>query len=247
MTSITTQEYWDLSYEKLDLVYNPNNILFKDLFDKYLKPNGTCLEIGCYPGNYLVYLGSQFNYEVSGIDTTPFLSTRLPLHLTRNRVKIGKLYNENFLTFNPNEKYDVVCSFGFIEHFTNFEAIIEKHIQLTKPSGTLIITCPNFRKIQYLLHKCLDSDNLKRHNLASMDTNRWTNVLQNNNMKILYHGYYRTSGFWTDSPNNGLIKNYISIAVRYLFKHIDQRVNLPNPWVSPYIVLIAQKLEEEKT
>lgn len=247
MTSVTAQAYWDLSYEKLDLVYNPDNIPFKDLFNRYLKPDGTCLEIGCYPGNFLVYLGSQFNYEVSGIDTTPFLLTRLPLHFTRNGVKMGKLYNEDFLTFNPYEKYDVVCSFGFIEHFTNFESVIEKHIQLVKPSGTLIITCPNFRKIQYILHKYLDSDNLRRHNLASMDIDRWAKVLQKNNMKTLYKGYYRTADFWTDSPSNGRIKNFVSGAVQFLFNHIDQRVNLPNSWTSPYIVFIAQKLEEGKS
>ncbi len=245
MTSITTQEYWDSSYEKLELVYDPKIIQFKDLFNKYLKPNGTCLEIGCYPGNYLIYLGNKFNYEVSGVDTTPFLLTRLPLHLAQNNIKIGKLYNENFLTFNPGKKYDVVCSFGFIEHFIDFGKIIEKHIQLVKPSGILVITCPNFRKLQHILHRFLDPENLQRHNLVSMDLKKWTKVLQNNNMKVLYKGYSETTDFWADSPKNGMIKNYISNNIRYLFNHINQHVNLPNPWTSPYIVCIAQKMEEE--
>jgi 2-polyprenyl-3-methyl-5-hydroxy-6-metoxy-1,4-benzoquinol methylase len=244
MTSITTQKYWDLSYEKLELIYNQNFILFKDLFNEYLKNNGTCLEIGCYPGNYLIYLSNQFNYEVSGIDTTPFLLTRLPLHLTRNNVKIGKLYKENFLTSKHDIKYDLVCSFGFIEHFIDFEAIIEKHIQLVKPSGILVITTPNFRNVQYVLHRLLDFENLKRHNLASMDLKKWTRIMQNNNMKILYSNYYKTAGFWTDSTKKSQFTDYISGNIRYLFNKIDQRVNLPNPLISPYLICIAQKLEE---
>lgn len=246
MTSITTQKYWDLSYEKLELVYDPNTILFKDLFNKYLKNDGECLEIGCYPGNYLIYLSNEFNYEANGIDTTPFLLKRLPLHLTRNNVKVGKLYNEDFLTFNPNKKYNLVCSFGFVEHFTNYTSVIEKHTELVKPSGILVISTPNFRKLQYVLHRFLDFENLKRHNLESMNIKKWTKIMQDNNMKVLYKGYYKTADFWTDSPKNGRIRDYISSRIQNLFNHINQRINLPNQLTSPYLICIAQKIEGDQ-
>lgn len=243
MTSLASQEYWDWSYENLELVYDPKRILFKDLFNKYLKPNGTCFEVGCYPGNYLIYLGNQFNYEVNGIDTTPFILNRLPLHLKKNNVKVGNFYNENFLHFNPEIKYDLVCSFGFFEHFIDFETIIQRHVQLVKPSGILFITCPNFRKIQYIIHKYFDNENLKRHNLASMDVKKIVDVLQNNNMKVLYNGYYKTADFWVDSPNDGKLKNYASKNIQNILRLIDQHVSFPNPYTSPYIVCVAQKMD----
>jgi 2-polyprenyl-3-methyl-5-hydroxy-6-metoxy-1,4-benzoquinol methylase len=243
MKSFATQDYWDSSYEGLDLNYNSNYILFKDLFTKYLKGNGTCLEIGCYPGNFSVYLGKELNYEISGIDTTPFVLTRLPLHFKQNNVRIGKLYNENFLTFNPEYQYDLVCSFGFIEHFVDFEAVIEKHIQLVKPSGTLIISCPNFRKLQYILHRYLDNENLKHHNLESMNLEKWTHLMQKHKMEILYSGYYQTADFWTNSPKNGPLKRIISTEIQTLLRYVDKYLHYPNSFTSPHIVCIARKMK----
>jgi hypothetical protein len=65
MCSIVEQAYWDKSYERLKLSYSTDALLFKDLFDGFLPKSGSCLEIGCYPGNYLYYLGKTFGYTVT--------------------------------------------------------------------------------------------------------------------------------------------------------------------------------------
>src|SRR5713101_7012934 len=120
MTSVVSQDYWDSLYEKVEPRYDSKtHILFEDLFDRFLKPGGTCFEVGCYPGNFLIHLGRRFGYEVSGIDATPFVLTRMPPRF--QGVKVGRFYQGDFLQFQPPGLFDVVCSFGFIEHFTNFE------------------------------------------------------------------------------------------------------------------------------
>ncbi|WP_440950019.1 class I SAM-dependent methyltransferase [Methanosphaerula subterraneus] len=244
MSSIVDQNYWDKGYQNLTLRYNEDSILFKEIFDKYLKPNGTCFEVGCYPGGYLVYLGKKFNYTVNGIDRTPFIEDRLPSFLNSERVKIGHFFNEDFLNFDPPETYDVVCSFGFIEHFSDLDAVIEKHTDLLKPSGILIIACPNFTRGQYIFHRLFDSKNLDRHVVETMSLPRWREILKKNNMEILYDGYYKTINFWTESFPQNFISQKILDIIQKTSNKIDRHVHIPNRWFSPYMISISKKSDD---
>lgn len=241
MMSIVDQGYWDTGYADLPLVYNPDDIEFTELFDRYLKPKGTCFEIGCYPGNFLIYLGKRFDYVMSGIDTTPYVLSRLQEHLINNGVKISKLYHGDFLSFQSEEVYDVVCSFGFIEHFSNFEGVIERHIQLVKPGGILILSCPNFRGMQYVLHRLLDPVNLRRHIIKAMSLHRWKRVLESNGMKIIYQGYYRTVDFWVETPPTKCWAPQAIKWIKWAAKQVDQRVNWPHLLFSPYMISFSRK------
>ena len=176
MSSIVSQDYWDEVCESIVLVYKPHNIELKEIFDQYLKPGGTCFEVGCYPGRYLIYLGKRFNFTVSGIDSTPLVHSRMPGFLTEHGVRTGNLYHGDILSFEPDKQYDVVFSFGFVEHFVNLEEVIEKHVQLVKPTGVMIVACPNFRGLQYFLHRLLEPSALERHVLDTMDLSRWKRI-----------------------------------------------------------------------
>jgi len=242
MRSIVDQNYWDDGYQNLDLTYNENSILFKEIFDKFLKPNGTCFEVGCYPGGYLVYLGKKFNYTVYGIDRTPYINSRLPSFLNSENVKVGQFFNEDFIHFKSSKTYDVVCSFGFIEHFSDLDTIVEKHINLVKPSGILILACPNFTRGQYIFHRLFDSKNLKRHVLENMNLHRWRDILMRNNMDILYDGYYKTIEFWTESfPQNNLSQRILNMILR-TSTTIDHHIHVPNRWFSPYMISVSKKM-----
>jgi 2-polyprenyl-3-methyl-5-hydroxy-6-metoxy-1,4-benzoquinol methylase len=239
--SVLDQSFWDGFYENLPLIYDPEKIEFRDLFARYLKPGGTCFEVGCYPGNFLIYLGQTFGYTVSGIDMTPHIRDRLPEHFSRNKVQVGHFYQGDFLSFETDETFDVVCSFGFIEHFTNFDKVIEKHVQLVKPGGTLIISCPNFRKFQFLLRFCLERENLSRHVIRAMDFRKWSKILGSNNMHIVYQNYHRTAGFWVDViPRNRLLRLMVRIVVRCT-QILDRNTYLPNPWLSPHMISFSRK------
>jgi SAM-dependent methyltransferase len=242
MSAVVDQEYWDALYENQQVRYDPNaDVLFCELFDRFLKPGGTCFEVGCYPGNFLIHLGRRFGYEVSGIDATPFVLTRMPARIHQHGVKVGRFYQGDFLQFQSPGLFDVVCSFGFIEHFRNFEEVIDKHISMVAPGGTLIISCPNFRYLQYVFHRLLDPINLKRHVLEAMDLDPWRTVLEKRGMEILYHGYYRTAGFWADSPRSGRLAQHAIYYVQRINQVIDRRVNYPNRFLSPFLISISRK------
>lgn len=243
MGNVVNQEYWDHSYANLNLEYDEDQILFKSLFQKYLSynPQGSCIEIGCYPGNYLMYLCKQYGYIANGVDTTPYINNRLTSYLKSNNISIGDFYQQDIMHFKPSSTYDLVCSFGFIEHFNNMEEIILKHIELVKPSGVLIISCPNFRKIQYILHRLLDTDNVGRHVLENMDLEKITEILEKYDMEILFEGYFKTADFWIDLNRQNILKLKISQIVTYVCNFIDKHVDKPNSWLSPHMICIAKR------
>jgi SAM-dependent methyltransferase len=233
------QSYWDASYDAMPLAYHESSVLFKDLFDRFLPHGGDCLEIGCYPGSYLIYLGKRFGYTLHGIDATPHV-TALPAFFASKEVRTGEIIHGDFLAFRPRRTYDVVASFGFVEHFYDLELVLRKHAELVAPGGTLVVSCPNFRRVQWLLHRALDYRNLKRHVLASMDLRRWRDILDRAGLDVIWDGYYRTIDFWADSPGSKLersIGKRISSAARF----VDQRLRMPNRFTSPYLVSISRK------
>lgn len=233
-------KYWDEGYKDRQFLFDSESILFKDLFKKYIPKGGTCLEVGCYPGNFLVYFGKYFNYTANGIDTTPYILDRLPQYLAEQQVKIGHLYHDDFLNFTSEDQYDLVCSFGFIEHFKDFRSVIEKHIRLVKPGGNLIISCPNFRGLQFLLHKIFDAENLERHVTQAMDFKAWSAVLTKNDMEIVYQNYYLTAGFWVAAPSLNRFERKI---LYYVLKGVQllNKFDYPNFMTSPYMISISRK------
>lgn len=238
--SMVDQRYWDQGYERLAEVYHPERIEFRELFRVFMKKGGTCFEVGCYPGDYLIYLGREFDCTVSGVDLTPKI-LELPQRVQANGVRVGKFFREDFRTFRSSEKYDVVLSLGFVEHFENYFELIEKHTELLNPGGILILACPNFRKIQFLLHRILDPMNLSRHNLRAMNLSEWKKALLLKGMTIRFVGYHRTAEFWVDSPRSGRASRFAIRSIIRAMAWIDQHCDWPNPLTSPYMVCIAEK------
>lgn len=241
---IASQSYWDSFYECMEkyLRYDPYNILFRDLYTKFIRPGGTCFEIGCYPGNNLLYFAKEFGYSVSGLDITPMVHSKMLGYLKANGVQPEELICQDFLTYQPSKTYDLVCSFGFIEHFRNYEEMIIKHIQMVKNGGILVITCPNLTGFQYILQLIIDRRWLPSHVISAMSLRKWRRVLEANHMRLLYHGYYKTAGFvgGPDKPRTRF-QRWVSRKVERLFSELDSRISFPNPLLSPWIVSISQR------
>lgn len=244
--SLAPASLWTDRYTARRFSGSDTNVPFKNLFAKYLPTGGDCFEVGCFPGRFLAHLGKKYNYVVSGIDLVPGSRDYLQRVLTEQGVKVGALTEGDFLQFIPESKYDVVCSFGFVEHFTDTEDIIRRHLNMLKPGGILLLSSPNFTGVQYLLHRCLDKNSLAYHNIESMDFRRWTRVLADNEMEILFQNYYGTCGFWVgDScPTESRWRhgrNLVAALIKYSMMSVDKIVDYPNPVLSPFMVSISRK------
>ncbi|MBW6442509.1 class I SAM-dependent methyltransferase [Patescibacteria group bacterium] len=233
MPKLTSPKMWEsqVSYPKLD------SILFSDLFREYLFPvkNKNCLEIGSNGGRFLAYISKNFGYFPEGIDYARGSKKTTEETLINNGKKDYKIYEEDFFKWIPKKKYDLVMSFGFIEHFSGKEnsLIIKKSLNLLNEKGLTIITVPNFRYFRHFLYLFINKEKLKRHNLSIMKKAYFRKIAKENNLKILFLNYYGGGG------------GYYSKKFFYKIFKINKKIKgigiKKEPFFFQYLVFIAKK------
>jgi L-malate glycosyltransferase len=240
--TIIDQSYWDASYQRIKLVRAEKDDPVRQWVETFLpRSTGSCIEIGCFPGRYLSIFG-ELGYTLSGIDLTPRVLTDLPEWLRSQGFRTGNFIQRDFFETNLVERFDIVCSFGFIEHFVNYDSVIIRHMQLVKEGGYLVITCPNFSGwLQKALHRLLDKKNVDRHYLPAMNPDKWTDPVQRNGFNILRCGHFGGFDFWVDiQPRNRLQLEVIRLIENN--KKILRLLLKKNAAAySPYCGLIAQR------
>jgi cyclopropane fatty-acyl-phospholipid synthase-like methyltransferase len=251
--NLTDRNYWNKTWKSLEgdnaLSSFKNSLrrffkeeaLFFDLIKKHLKEDGskTVIEVGCAPGSFLVAFHKHFKFSVAGVDFADLSETKK--NFESNHLTGYKLYQADFLKFNPPKKFDVVSSFGFIEHFTDYERVFKKHLQLLKKDGTLILEVPNFNHLQGFMHRVFDQKNYRRHNTRIMNLKVLGDLCEKHRLRILYLNYYKTIDFWIDKTDNrSFIKRWLVILFHIGSVLVNSLINIPSKNFSPYIVLIAK-------
>ena len=241
---LVKQDFWDSSYKyyenKAELSCNDPLIEWIEKTSSVCE-GGQCFEIGTYPGGYSNEFGKR-GHEISGIDLTPRV-TELNTIFSERGYKIGDFFQGDFFKYNPINQYDIVFSVGFIEHFNDFELVIKEHAKLVKEDGVLFLAVPNFSgKFQHFMHRLLDKENLKIHNLDSMYPEKWNEILTNNGFQIIKQGYIGGFDFWMGEQK----RNYFQIAIRRFFVDfltpiLKKRLPNPSPSYSPFCGIIAKK------
>jgi 2-polyprenyl-3-methyl-5-hydroxy-6-metoxy-1,4-benzoquinol methylase len=244
MTKLTTPEFWDKAYENVDFKLLPHENPIRSWIEKYVEKTEdakTALEIGCYPGRYIEVLGA-LGYNLNGLDFNDNLP-QLKNWLQSLGHSVDSFDQVDFFNYKTEEKFDIVCSFGFIEHFSNWEDVLKTHMNFVKKDGYLIIEVPNFRgALQYLLHFFLDNENLKKHHLPSMNPKKWKSIVTEAGFEIFFCDYMETFQFW---HNNNTPKRWQTKSLKFISKKqkmISSLFSKPNSVSSPYIGLIAKKI-----
>jgi trans-aconitate methyltransferase len=216
-------------------------VSFQDIFDRHLpkSPDLTCLEIGAIPGAFLVYLHRHHGYRITGLD---FADNERAFHDTMrmNGVTTYEFVRADLLEYRPENKFDVVASFGFVEHFDDFEEILERHCDLVNAGGYLVVTMPNFRRLQFLYHVMFDRKNLEFHNLKAMDVQSVDAVLSRQGFAKLVAGYDGGLELWREERPRNPIVWALEVGVRRVANTIGSR--LPNSkFYSPQLVFIYRR------
>ena len=241
--SIVQQKHWDTGYENQILGIASENDPIREFIIHYIPRGGerdNCIEIGAYPCRYLSIFG-ELGYELNGIDTTEKIeSDELKTWLKKNNWDFKIFQRKNFLELNTKDTYNIVCSFGFIEHFENWPEIILKHTSLLKNNGYLIIETPNFAGFfQKIFHVLVDNTNYKRHVIGSMNPKKWTIVL-GKKYEIIYAGYFGKFTFWHENSQRNIFQKII-IKCFTIIGRLLKRLPCCRLY-SPYCGLIARKL-----
>jgi 2-polyprenyl-3-methyl-5-hydroxy-6-metoxy-1,4-benzoquinol methylase len=225
--NLTTKEYWDDSYVGADLS-DQNDHSVAQFINKHLPAaqSKTAIELGSFPGSFLPTIGRK-GYTLNGIDFNSRNETDVPAWLRSQKLSVGEFKSGDLFAFiaDGNRTYDLVCSFGLIEHFDNFEEVILKHGGILKPGGHLVITTPNFRGfLQYVPHRLFDAYNLSKHNVKSMNPTKWKRLLEEKGYTVTYSGYFGGYSFWVDRTQKRTAINKLLLRVTekviYQFKKL---------------------------
>lgn len=234
----TDRAYWE-EYWRNFVPFKLEKILFEDILEKLPDGKKDFLEIGGFPGTFSTYLKKNKNYDVTLLDyfiDGNKLNEMAALNsLPKNSVRA---IEADFFEYNTDKKYDFVMSNGFIEHFDDPAAVIERHASLLKDGGLLLLTLPNFLGLNGLVQKVFDKKNHQAHNLAAMDITRLKKMIGGSGLKDIEITYYGKPCLWLEknAPVGLLARN----AVRVMSKIISE-LNFKNKFLSPYIVATAKK------
>jgi SAM-dependent methyltransferase len=182
---LASKGLWDSVWKYFKPRTIPKSYYLMDLLRQFLPsdPHLSCLEIGCVPGNFLAALHRNFGYRVAGLDFSDEIG-KTGLNLEHNGITEYELFQESFLEFT-GKRFDVVTSFGFLEHFNDVNPYLRKMGEILNPGGYLVLGIPNFR------YTGLWVPSIKRtHNLGVMDLAFLGSQLGKLDLKKLYLGYY---------------------------------------------------------
>ncbi len=141
------------------------------IFEKYLPVNAgkkegmKICEIGFGDGKLLKKIADRFNYDPYGIE---YSKEAVQTATKEVHGILGDIFDEN-LSNQYHEKFDVVFSYGFIEHIIPPEKAVQAHLKLVKKGGILVLQIPRFKKFNWLKAKLFRPDLLPLHNLTIME------------------------------------------------------------------------------
>jgi 2-polyprenyl-3-methyl-5-hydroxy-6-metoxy-1,4-benzoquinol methylase len=248
-------QFWDRYWQGISLPIeikeNTSTPYIRELlniFKRYLpRDKGLrALEIGAAPGGYLAYLARTFGYSVSALDYSHVGCKKIKenFHILNIPVKVWQIdILHDKLTGLP--QFDIVYSLGVIEHFCDPFPVIQKHIQLAKSKGLIVIGTPNFLGINKVFLRLFNPKYLMTHNLTMMDLNRWRLFEEKYGLERVFRGYI---GGWEPRIYKSEIKQKTSAAYNIFFRgiayYLDQwpilrRFN--SKWWSGYAVGIFRK------
>ena len=211
------QEHWDETYREAVFETAGLEDEVRRWIERFLPArSGNCFEAGCFPGRYLSVLGER-GWVLNGIDLTPRVDTDLVAWLQTCGYALGSIRRGDFLAPEPAlGTYDLVCSFGFIEHFEEVEEVLRRHARLVAPGGLLMVSAPNFSGFwQKTLHRLLDRVNFERHRVRSIDPARWAACVRQLGFEVVFSGRFGRFDFWVEAqPRSRFQELVVSLLER---------------------------------
>lgn len=243
---LTTKDYWE-NYYAHNHAKRDHIIGVCSYYDKYWDQfinegsNGkSIIEIGGFPGRYLSYLSSKYGLRPTCLDFNSD-TTQIEDCFNTMGVEDYSILVEDFTTFKPGHQYDFVISMGFIEHFEDFEAILDKHLDYLKPEGKLLVMIPNLRYLRSIYGFMCDYENLKAHNLKSMKSKVFEDFAVRNDLHMKSFNYFGGFPFAVHQKLN-LFQYLVYQSFRFSFKLINPYlIKYPSKYLSAGMVGIFEK------
>ena len=273
MRNFTEKTYWDDVYKDMNInsvsisIYYrikeylkyitrdySNFLLWEVLFRSYIPKNkdGKVIEIGCAPGKYLYSFHKDFLYEPYGIDYS-----KKGVEITKKYFVKKGLNKDNIIYadfFDPlfqseqKNKYDIVFSRGFIEHFDTVKSVVQNHINMLKVGGYIVIIIPQISSLNGYIARFFNIDSYKVHNISIMNKDSFTNLFPYSQLEHVYCDYvgigsiglFNTNTRWKYILYRVLL--LLQRPVDFLLRVFVPKNILNNKYTSPYLLFIGKKI-----
>ncbi|UCC80212.1 MAG: methyltransferase domain-containing protein [Candidatus Zixiibacteriota bacterium] len=244
----------------LELRHNyPDYLLWDHIYQKHLPVERglRAIEIGSAPGYHLVAANKRFGYDPYGIEYSQngVEANREVFRksgLNPDNVIFDDFFSDDFLK-KYSGYFDIVFSRGFIEHFTNMDDVISRHIGLLKKGGYLIVSIPNLRGINYLLTRFFDKRLIAMHNLNIMRKSNFANLFDQECLQTLFCDYYGTFWFGLFQTKPASVKNFIlafcfklQLLLNIIFRVLFRNKGKESSFFSPFLLFVGKR-ESENT
>lgn len=251
----STKEYWESNWklaasglkEKNTFFWRQIDSVFLRFFSKTSGPNLHLLEVGAGASEWLPRLHSKYGFQVSGLDYSHEGCKRCIATFEENQIE-GEVYQCDMFDSNHQleGRFDVVCSFGLVEHFDDTAKAISACAKFVKSHGLVITFIPNMKGINGFFYKLFNRDVFDTH--LPIDLNELVTAHKNAGLKVIYQSYILSLPAVLDGDRveSNLFKKIIRKTAFFLTKTIwwiqENIWQIPeSPITSPYMICIAKK------
>lgn len=167
----STSDYWEENWSKADSrkeVYGARNLPAERLYGRLgeviggvlpatIGKGSRFLELGCGGSRYMPFFAKRFGWNVTGLDYTQRGCESAVDILKSEDVQADVVFGD---MFDPPEgllsTFDVVGSFGLVEHFDNTSSCVASCARYLRSGGVLVTMIPNMAGLYGSLFKLVD-------------------------------------------------------------------------------------------
>lgn len=238
---------WTLPYD--------DHLLWHVVLPRYLSGmrGRPAVEIGSAPGRFMVRLADTFGVVPFGVEYTATGATANRAAFAASGYDPAGVIEAD--VFSPEfqagcrERFDVVISRGFIEHFTDPADAVAAHRLLLRPGGVLVVQIPNLRGIYYPWTWLFNREQLPLHNLSIMRLAAFQALFDGPDLTMLQCGYHGTFSFWlfTARPSARVMRHVVRLllvaqrGLDVLLRLLFGRRGAESAWLSPSLLYVGRK------
>ena len=201
VSTLTDQEYWNQYWEdephqmpdSIELNTNKYAQGLYSVFNRFLDTSRSLsvVEIGGAPGIFLTSLTrihddlklGIIDYSDKGVAETKMLSDRFDTPIEVHQTDFYKS------DLSPIPKYDVVYSLGVVEHYEDIELSVNRHLEVAKVGGLVIIGLPVFLGVNDWLVSRFAPENKSTWYPFIMDNKHWKKFHERSDIEVLADEY----------------------------------------------------------